>query len=833
MRRRSRTTVYLVLGCLSLGFLFYLLLIRRIESDAGPLAGGLRQIVRPIIEPNINQRLQDIEAGVVSSKQAIQGVRDRLLQTSRKHKNRPDQDDYSRSSFQSDSCSFDSLPSDPAVLSVHDIYSKIPFDNPDGGVWKQGWEIEINQTRRHGKKLQVFVVPHSHNDPGWLKTFEGYFRGHTKHILDNMLKFLPEHPSMKFIWAETSYFAFWWDTISSEEDKNTVRQLLSSGQLEIVTGGWVMNDEANTHIFAMITQLMEGHEWLKKHVNYTPRHGWAIDPFGLSPSMAFLLERSGFDGMVIQRVHYSIKKYLAKNHLLEFKWRQNWQTKIPSSSLNQVIPHKTRPHDEGISCHVLPFYSYDIPHSCGPDPKVCCQFDFRRLPPFKLSCPWKINPSSINRFNVEGKARELANQYWKKAMLFKTNAVLIPLGDDFRFEKLKEWELQYDNYQKLFDFMNSTPDLNIEAKFGTLSDYFDYIREEQEMNTGASLPSLTGDFFTYSDRDDQYWSGYYTSRPFYKKFDRLLDSLLRSTDILFSIAFIEKLPISSVPDTRQKLEYIRQSLSLFQHHDAITGTAREVVVNDYARRIHRSLAFSHGLMEDILLQMFNNRSQQSISRLYSSLFLEDKDSLPRKQLLPIDDPVEDGQLHHGGLILFNSLTHARPNELICMESTLNTSGVSVTDSIGTSFPTQISYIWNGIEIITDRIETCFVSELKPLSLKSFTVEGKTSTDGDAFSHVSLYNFDSFKVPENEYVSKVSETQEILVESDILRIIIDSTTGFIKRVIQVDEFGLSQTHEFKLDFVTYGTVSGKKDTTKSGAYLFMPGMYSHVSYAINL
>jgi len=133
--------------------------------------------------------------------------------------------------------------------------------------------------------------------------------------------------------------------------------------------------------------------------------------------------------------------------------------------LNKYLILIDRTISTRIFTHILPFYAYDIPHTCGPDPKICCQFDFKRGTDSLTSCPWGIDAIPINNENIQERSQLLLDQYRKKSQLFRTNVLFIPLGDDLRYKYIAEAKLQFENYDKLLAYINQRTDWNVHVRF--------------------------------------------------------------------------------------------------------------------------------------------------------------------------------------------------------------------------------------------------------------------------------------------------------------------------------------------------------------------------------
>ncbi|KAK7075618.1 hypothetical protein SK128_027789, partial [Halocaridina rubra] len=701
------------------------------------------------------------------------------------------------------------IPAPKTDVNTVDQFPKFEFQP----AWMRGKEFwDTNFEKRYLKRrakwkklpLKVFLMPHSHNDPGWLKTYEEYYFHQTSKILHNMIEKLKIHSNMTFIWSEISFLSLWYER-AHPTLRQQLKELVSSGRLEIVTGGWVMTDEANVHLYAMLDQLIEGHQWLSNVLGVRPISGWSVDPFGHGAAVPYLLRESGVKGTVVQRIHYAWKQWLAEQQLGDFHWRQVWDAT----------------GDSDILCHNRPYDIYSIKHSCGPHPQICLGYDFRKVPGEYTEYTIKSVP--IDDHNVKHKAELLLEQYGRTGSLYPHNVVLVPIGDDFRYDHASEWDQQYASYSRLLNFINSDPKYHANIQFGTLKDYFAEVQ-----NRMRDYPSLQGDFFVYSDIFSEgrpaYWSGYFATRPYWKVLDRQLESSLRSAEILYTWAYAwavqegQTRVVQLLEKDYEKLVRARRNLALFQHHDAITGTSKAYVMHDYAIKLHEGLhdtiAIAGEAAEALLLtpgamSSLDHRAAP-LNHLQPDFERATYERLPRK--LPITVPRDQPRL----MVMFNSLGQRRYEVIKVLVSSLD---IRVTDEHGHEVPIQINPVWNdtgnGMAILSTQYELLFLADLPPLSVITYSIHRTHKSTMD--NRASVYSNNYAPAPDQNY-SPPFETRDVLpgdiqLESDQIKLLFDGTTGMLRSITDKSSGHVTQT---AIRYAAYPSAQ-----FKSGAYLFKP------------
>ncbi|KAH9710933.1 putative alpha-mannosidase [Citrus sinensis] len=393
-------------------------------------------------------------------------------------------------------------------------------------------------------KLNVHLVAHSHDDVGWLKTVDQYYVGSNnsiqsacvENVLDSVVEALRRDPNRKFVFAEMAFFHRWW-VGQSPEIQEQVRKLVDASQLEFVNGGWCMHDEATTHYVDMIDQTTLGHHYIKQHFNKTPKAGWQIDPFGHSAVQAYLLGvELGFDSVHFARIDYQDRAKRKEDKSLEVIWRGS----------------KTFGSSSQIFTNAFPVH-YSPPSG----------FHFELTDDFD---PVQDNPL-LDGYNVEQWVNDFIDAALTQANVTRDNHIMWTMGDDFQYQYAESWFKQMD---KLIHYVNKGGRVN--ALYSTPSLY-----TEAKNAANGPWPLKTDDYFPYADRRNAYWTGFFTSRPALKGYVRVLSGFyLASRQLEFLAGKKSPGPTTSA---------LGDALGIAQHHDAVTGTAKQHTTNDYAKRL--------------------------------------------------------------------------------------------------------------------------------------------------------------------------------------------------------------------------------------------------------
>jgi hypothetical protein len=663
--------------------------------------------------------------------------------------------------------------------------------------------------------LNVHVIPHTHDDVGWRKTVEQYYygwnetidnRGRVGDILTTTIAALLAQPARTFTWTESKFLHMWW--VEQMRHNRTalhdsLRFLIANEQWSFVNGGWCMHDEACAHYIGMMDQTTLGHAFLKETLGVVPTVGWQLDPFGHSATQASLLTAvTGFDALYFGRIDYQDLELRRQQRECEGLW--------------QPSPPDVPPIFWGLTGEYGGNY--------GPPAGYC----------FDVLCDDE-SLLAANQTRLHQRTMTFLNDLVTQANQTKGTHIMVTMGSDFHFQnaavnfanidllmttimEYQEWGIfdAADYFGPRFDRVNvfySTPNYyTVQKNNETLR----YYAAPNHTESDSQLWSIKkDDFFPYADCPHCYWTGYFTSRTAFKRLERVASAFLQGARQLDSLprgnstsallkgehALCDCRGFVSCECTPHLFE-LEDALGVAQHHDAVSGTAKQHVADDYSRRVQAGL----------------NRASRYTAHLLKHLMLNDTESLPNLafcQLLnetkcEVSEEATKKESEDLYVIVYNPLASERSAIVrlpVAADNTYTITSLSdqrlrkyVVKSVlafplqGTESTEEQSYVlnWN-------------TGKLPPVGAAAFLISAANST----------------KVSSHPFSFKEATESTLSATAGSLKVLFDLSTGAITKISTSDvELPIEQQWGYYEPFdSSFDTEADPREN--SGAYLFRP------------
>lgn len=384
--------------------------------------------------------------------------------------------------------------------------------------------------------VPMIICPTTHNDWDWQETFEGYYSQQTQSqnsvsgILDNVTTiFAGGDQDFRFSYAEIGFLRRY---LHENPDKiYTLQQ--ARGHFCLLGGGITSPDNQVSHGEVFIRNYLTGHEYLRsmgllENLFFV---AWLPDDFGHDPQLPVLIEALGMKAIALSRIpgspqptpcyHKQVEAANVRASGLAFYW--------PGSDGSTMLTH------------FMPATYYGITNYLQGNAMQTAQ---------------EIQ-SGIQQFldkNYDGVV-------WPGGTIFATE------GGDWQFPVTSAEPTTITgayNWADVNDvaISSSSGDVTASCQLGTFEDYYNAL-----MESASDIPSFT----LYAEN---YWTGYFASRPQLKIDHYQATQLLLGAEVLGSILAVYA---GTTPEELRNLsDAIAAGWHLLvptTHHDFITGTS--------------------------------------------------------------------------------------------------------------------------------------------------------------------------------------------------------------------------------------------------------------------
>lgn len=652
--------------------------------------------------------------------------------------------------------------------------------------------------------LNVHIVPHTHDDVGWLKTLDQYFFGtnqtiqeaNVKSILDSLVVALDEARYRTFTYVEMRYFSMWWlDKHLDESVKDKIESFLQSSnpQLSFVNGGWSMADEATTHFIGMIDNMQTGHHFLKAEFNYVPNIAWQIDDFGHSSTQASLMtSKMGMDALYFGRIDYQDLEKRKKEKETEGLWQGS----------------AAMPDDTTVFWGLTGSYGGNYGAPKGFNFNTGLDNADSKDDPLLQNLTW---PERRDRI-----ANKLFPQLAEQASQTIGNHIMLTMGSDFQYQNAPVKFESLDLMIEISNYLGATNETLVSDLFGDLGyvgvnvfysspDYYTNEKYLASTDEGSDIEysTKTDDFFPYADCEHCYWTGYFVSRPGFKRMERVASNLLLASRQIEAIsASVEK--DSDKCDCGWKTFPLEDALGVAQHHDAITGTAKQHVSFDYSKRLQHGIDKASELLTSLVRKLIlTNHDKHNLQDLQYCQLLNETSC---------EVAVQQTQNHgnHGlYVVVYNPLGQHRTH---VVRLPVGKEGTYLVSKVGEDKEArQIKSVKVAETNLAEGAEHVIyinTGRMMPLCGCIFKVIGAEEVeDTNSTSSVT--------------VSDPNDDGHVVVSNGKLNVHFDSSTGELEKVV-VDEddfsMALAQTWGY---YTSFGSDEKGRQNQNSGAYIFRP------------